>query len=109
MTEPNRRERIEAMLADEPGDQFLRYSLAMELHKAGEHERGLEILQGLMAAPEPLVAAFFMAGQQLTRLKRFDQARTALRNGIDQARRQGDAHAANEMSEYLGRLDDLGE
>jgi hypothetical protein len=29
MSQPTRRERIEAMLADEPGDQFLRYGLAM--------------------------------------------------------------------------------
>ena len=26
------------MLADEPEDQFLRYALAMELEKEGEHE-----------------------------------------------------------------------
>ena len=29
----SRREQIEAMLADDPTDQFLRYSLAMELQK----------------------------------------------------------------------------
>jgi predicted Zn-dependent protease len=109
MGQPSRRERIEAMLAEEPGDQFLRYSLALELQKAGDHPRSLEILQQLMADETPMVAAFFMAGQQLTRLRRFAEARTALRNGIEQARLSGDSHAASEMSEYLARLGDMGE
>jgi hypothetical protein len=105
----SRRERIEAMLADEPEDQFLRYSLAMELQKEGAHDRCLALLEGLLAEPKPMVAAFFMAGQQLTRLRRFAEARAALRTGIDQARAQGDSHAVSEMSDYLSRLGDLGE
>jgi predicted Zn-dependent protease len=109
MSQPTRRERIEAMLADEPGDQFLRYGLAMELQKEGDYDRCLTLLDGLMADESPMVAAFFMAGQQLTRLRRFPEARTALRHGIELARRQGDQHAASEMSEYLSRLGDLGE
>src|SRR3990172_2833637 len=36
-----RREKIEAMLADDPGDTFLRYSLAMELGKEGDHAASL--------------------------------------------------------------------
>jgi hypothetical protein len=34
----SRREKIEAMLAEEPQDVFLRYSLAMELDKEGDHD-----------------------------------------------------------------------
>ncbi len=34
-----RREKIEAMLADEPRDVFLRYSLAMELDKEGDEAK----------------------------------------------------------------------
>jgi len=97
------------MLAEEPDDQFLRYSLAMELQKEGDTERCLALLEGLMAEAKPMVAAFYMAGQQLTRLKRLGEARTALRAGIERARAEGDAHAASEMSEYLSRLGDLGE
>ena len=32
----SRREKIEALLADDPNDSFLRYSLAMELDKEGQ-------------------------------------------------------------------------
>jgi thioredoxin-like negative regulator of GroEL len=100
----SRRQQIEAMLADEPGDVFLRYSLAMELDKEGEHEESLARLAELQAGQPPYVPAFFMAGKQLVRLGRTDEARAALRAGIEQARAQGDFHAATEMSELLAAL-----
>ena len=100
----SRREKIEAMLADDPEDVFLRYSLAMELEKASEHESSLKLLTELSQGEAPYVPAFFMAAQQLTRLQRVEEARTFLRDGIEQARAQGDAHAAGEMSEFLATL-----
>jgi thioredoxin-like negative regulator of GroEL len=105
----SRREKIEAMLADDPSDTFLRYSLALELEKEGSHDRSLEGLRGLMADQPAYVPAFFMAGQQLVRIGRVDEARAVLRDGIEEARRQGNAHAAGEMSEFLSSLGMLGE
>jgi hypothetical protein len=104
-----RREKIEAMLLDEPSDTFLRYSLAMELDKEGEHEESLKRLAELSRDEPPYVPAFFMAGQQLTRLDRVTEARTILRDGIEAARQQNDAHAAGEMSEFLASLGGLGD
>lgn len=101
---PTRRERIEAMLVDDPKDIFLRYSLAMELAKEGEHDSSLSRLRELMADEPPYVPAFFRTGQQLAELGRVEDARAALRDGIEQARRQGDLHAAGEMSELLSTL-----
>jgi hypothetical protein len=101
---PSRREKIEAMLADDPGDTFLRYSLAMELDKEGRHDESLGKFRQLMSDTPPYVAAFFMAAQQLSRLNRFDEARAVLRDGIEVARAQNDAHAAGEMSEFLASL-----
>ena len=109
MSEISRREKIEAMLADEPDDSFLRYSLALELEKEGRHEESLAELIELTTSEPPMVAAFFMAGQQLTRLTRVEEAREILRKGIDAARGQGDAHAAGEMSEFLAGLGSMGE
>src|SRR4051794_20266160 len=98
---PSRRERIEAMLADDPIDTFLRYSLAMELEKEGRHDDSLERLRGLMQDDPKYVPSFFMAAQQLVTLNRIADARTALRDGIEEARQQGDLHAAGEMGELL--------
>ncbi|HCK41074.1 MAG: hypothetical protein CMJ72_13740 [Planctomycetaceae bacterium] len=105
---PSRREKIESMLAEDPGDVFLRYSLAMELDKAGEHDASLDKLNELSSEIPPYVPAFFMAAQQLVRLSRVEESRTMLRAGIEQARQQGDSHAAGEMSEFLASLGELG-
>lgn len=105
----SRREKIEAMLATDPSDQFLRYSLAMELDKEGLHDRSLSEFAGLMTDEPPYVPAFFMAAQELARLSRIVEARTALREGIEFARAAGNAHAAGEMSEFLTTLGSLGE
>ncbi len=104
-----RREKIEAMLVEDPTDTFLRYSLAMELDKESENDESLIKLSELAQNDPPYVPAFFMAGQQLARLDRIAEARTVLRDGIEQARTQGDSHAAGEMSEFLASLGEFGE
>ena len=105
----NRREKIEAMLAEDPSDTFLRYSLAMEMRSEGDHDGSLQRLQELMRDAPPYVPAYFMAAQQLVDIDRVDEARTCLREGIEQARQQQDSHAAAEMSDYLTSLGELGE
>ena len=105
---PSRREKIEAMLADSPADTFLRYSLALEREKEGDHERSLAGLAELTRDQPPYVPAFFMAAQQLVKLSRIDDARSMLRDGIEAARQQGNAHAAGEMAEMLTGLGVLG-
>jgi len=105
----SRREKLEALLADDPADVFLRYGLAMELDKEGDHAGSLARLAELQRTEPPYVPAFFMAAQQLVQLERVSEARAALRDGIEEARRQGNAHAAGEMSELLASLGDRGE
>ena len=51
-----------------------------------------------------LAPAFFMAGRQLAQQVKVEEARSILREGIEEARRQGDHHAAGEMSEFLVTL-----
>jgi len=99
-----RREKIEALLRDDPGDVFLRYSLALELESAGEWEAGLGILEDLGRGTPPYVPALQMAGQFLAARGQVEDARRALREGIEAARRQGNTHAAGEMAELLMSL-----
>ena len=100
----SRRETIEQMLRDEPGDVFLRYSLALEQAKEALHQESLAGLDGLTRDDPPYVPAFFMAAQQLAQLSRIEEARSYLRTGIEEARRQQNGHAAGEMSEFLASL-----
>jgi predicted RNA polymerase sigma factor len=101
----SRREKLEAMLVDDPQDQLLRYMLAMELDKEGDHDRSLSALHGLMSDSTPYVPAFLMAGQQLTRLDRIDEARAAFQRGINEAQEQGEAHAFEELKRFLSELE----
>ena len=105
----NRIEKIQAMLAEDPKDTFLRYSLALEQEKIGELAASESGLRVLMSDSPPYVPAFFMAAQHLAKQNRIDDARTILRDGIEQARQQSNDHAAGEMSEFLASLGDLGE
>src|SRR6476659_10260926 len=100
----SRREKIEAMIVDDPGDTFLRYSLAMELDKEGNHDGSLTRFAELTREDPPFVPAFFMAGQQLVRLGRIGEAGSILKNGIAAAQTQNDFHAAGEMTEFLASL-----
>ncbi len=109
MSGTTRREKIEAMLTDDPKDTFLRYSLALELEREGRNDESLLRLAELAADDPPYVPAFFMAGQQLAKLGRIAEARSILRDGIEAARQQNNAHAAGEMSEFLAGLGALGE
>ncbi|HMO16165.1 MAG TPA: hypothetical protein PKD64_18755 [Pirellulaceae bacterium] len=105
-THDSRRTRIEEMLKAQPHDVFLRYALALELDKAGEHDAALTLFKELMASPDNYVPAYFMAGQMLTRLGRAIEAGEILRAGIEQANKQGDQHAANEMSGFLTMIEE---
>jgi len=105
----SRREKIEALLKDDPGDVFLRYSLALELDGTDDWQTGLDILEELARGTPPYVPAFHMAARNLLKRDRVADARRALREGIEAARVQGEAHAAAEMSELLMSLGAAGE
>jgi predicted Zn-dependent protease len=104
----SRREKIEALLKDEPQDQFLRYGLAVELDNEGRMDESLAIFRSLMRDQPPHVASYFRGAQLLVKLGEIEDGRALLRDGIEIARQQGDLHAAGEMGELLASLGALG-
>jgi hypothetical protein len=97
-------EQLEALLADDPGDPFLRYGLAMEYVSAGDDATAADQLMRL-AGDSAYVPAFLQAGQVLGRMNRFAEACDVLRRGIAAARQQGDGHAEGEMAGLLSSLE----
>lgn len=100
----SRREKLEAMLEGSPADQMLRYMLALELEKEGEGGRSLQLFSSLMNEAVPYVPAFLMAGQQLARLGRIEDAKVCYTDGIQHAQAQNNSHAAGEMSGFLAAI-----
>ncbi len=94
---------IEALLADDPDDAFLRYGLAMEYASIGDDAACVEVLRDLIArtAASPYIPAYLQAGQALLRLDRVTEACEVLRRGIEAARSAGDLHALSEMQALL--------
>ena len=104
-----RLDQILKLLESDPQDTFLRYALAMEYRSLGEPASAAEHFLTLIGQQSPHVPSFFMYSQLLVEIGEVEQARAILRDGIEQARVQGDAHAAGEMSQFLADLGQLGE
>src|ERR1700722_18255523 len=106
MARTARMTQIEAMLAEDPDDAFLRYGLGMEHASAGDDAACVEVLCDLIArtAADPYIPAFLQAGQALVRLDRIAEACDVLRKGVEAARRSGDTHAQGEMQGLLDSI-----
>ena len=93
-----RRLRLEASLAEDPADTFLRYGLAVQCLRDGATAEGRQQLQALIADhPDDQVAAHQMLGQSYAESAELEAARAILDSGITLANRRGDWHAASEM------------
>jgi thioredoxin-like negative regulator of GroEL len=95
---------LNEILAENPGDAFARYGLAMEYSKAGEIERALEEFKTLLEKNPDYTPGYFMAAQTLASAGRVDEAKRMLVDGISSARRTGNAHAQSEMTAMLEGL-----
>ena len=105
MARTPRMAQIEAMLAEDPDDAFLRYGLAMEHASAGDDATAVRCLRELIAVDPTYVPAYLQAGQMLLRLGRTDEARATFRDGMAMAQKQGDQHAFGEMEGMLDSLE----
>lgn len=96
---------LEASLAEDPADTFLRYGLAVQCLRDGDLEEGRERLSALIADhPEDQVAAYQQLGQSYLESGDSDRAAETLRTGVEKAQRRGDWHAAAEMEGLLAQL-----
>lgn len=100
-----KRERLEAMLVDDPDDVFLNYALAQVLGSEGATDESLARYGRVTELDPEYVPAYFQRGQLLARTGNVPAAREVLLTGIDVARRTGDSHALGEMTEFLATLE----
>ena len=97
-----RRLKLEASLADDPTDTFLRYGLALQCLREGDSDEGRRRLRELIAdSPDDPVAAYQQLGQSYLEDGEVDEARAVLQIGIAKAQQHGDQHAASEMHGLL--------
>ena len=101
-----RRLMLEASLAEDPNDAFLRYGLALQCLREGDIEEGRTRLKSLISDdPDRQIAAYQPLGQSYVDAGESDDALAILQIGIAKARASGDWHAAAEMEQLLSSLD----
>jgi predicted Zn-dependent protease len=106
MTEKSaKRLALEASLAEDPRDSFLRYGLAMQCLRERATDEGRDRLKALIADhPEESIAAYQQLGQSFAETDELEHARYWLELGIQKARKAGESHTASEMQGLLETL-----
>ena len=89
------------MLAENAGNTFARYGLAMEYVKAGELAVAVSEFETLIAGDPNYSAAYYHGGQTLEKMGELDRARELYRRGVKVTR---DAHARAELQAALDIL-----
>lgn len=93
----DRRETLQAMLAQDPQNTFARYGLAMEYANSGDLELALQEYRALLEGNPNYAAAYFHGGQALEKLGRVEEARELYEKGIEVTGRTGDQHTRSEL------------
>jgi Flp pilus assembly protein TadD len=99
-----RLEVLKNLVAQNPGDTFVRYGLAMACSSAGDYAQAIENFQKLLEANPKYVAAYYHGGQALEKLGQLDQAREFYRRGIQVSTEIGDQHTRSELEAVLDLL-----
>jgi|SRR3954454_22221975 Tfp pilus assembly protein PilF len=100
-----RMRQLRQMLDRQPDDPFLLYGLAMEYKKADEPARALEFFDQVLRRDPNYCYAYYQRAQVHESLGDVDAARRTLREGVEAAKRSGDAHALSEIEAALALLE----
>jgi tetratricopeptide (TPR) repeat protein len=95
---------LKAMVAQNPGDAFARYGLAMEFVRTGELASAVGEFRTLLEHNPNYAAAYFHGGQVLEKLGDVEQARAFYEKGVEVTGRTGDRHARSELQAALDML-----
>lgn len=100
----DRLQALQALLAQDPDNHFVRYGLAQAYASSGALDLAVEKYRELIARNPDYVAAYYHAGQALEKLGRLDEARAIYRDGLTACTRAGDLHTRSEIQAALDLL-----
>ncbi|MBZ0206546.1 MAG: tetratricopeptide repeat protein [Flavobacteriales bacterium] len=102
----NRLEQLRSMLAEEPGDPFLRYAIALERWRAGDREGAAADLESLLREDPTYVACYYQLAQVLAELGRTEDAVHTCHAGALQCLVTGDRKTRAELLSLKEDLED---
>ena len=100
----SRRQMLEEVVAQKPGDAFSRYGLALECMTSGDAAAADQHFRTLLEHNADYIPAYLMYGQLLVRESRTEEARRVLSIGVDAASKAGNQHARSEMEALLNDI-----
>ncbi|MBI5135956.1 MAG: tetratricopeptide repeat protein [Nitrospirae bacterium] len=100
----SRIEQFQAFLEKDPNNSFARYVIAQEQAKTGALAEAVATYRELIRRDPDYVAAYYHGGKALERMDDPRGAADIYRQGLEVARRTGNAHAGGELQEALATL-----
>ncbi len=95
---------LKQLAAQDPGNMFIRYGLAMEYVNSGELELAATEFQSIVTDNPDYAAAYFHGGQTFEKLGRVEAAKILYERGIAATTRTGDEHTRSELKGALDLL-----
>lgn len=100
----NRIDQLTEYLAQDPGDPFNLYALALEYQKT-DPKKALELFEKLLTIHETYVPTYYHAGKLLVNLDEIDKAKAVFQKGMKVAEHQGDHKAVRELRNAFGEIE----
>lgn len=96
---------LEKVTSEGSKDPFAWYALANEYASQNRPEDALRTFEKLREMDPSYVPQYLICGQMLVSMKRSDEARAWLAQGLEAAKKAGNDHALSEISNVLASLD----
>lgn len=98
-------EMLRQYLADDPGDDFSEYALALELEKEGKTKDAIIHLENILGRNPDYLAAYFQCGKFYEIEKEALKAAACYAKGMEVAQRQGNTKTFNELRSASEMMD----
>lgn len=95
---------LEKLLAAEPSDTFVLYSLGQEHAKAGRHEEAVAWYEKCLEADAGEHYAYYHMARSLEAMGEEGRAMDVLTTGLERARADGNQKAAGELAQFRAQL-----
>ncbi len=100
----SRLDQLRAMLAEEPGEAFIRYAIALELKRSGAMAEAVEQLEHLLTDDPKYIACYYQLALLLIDLGRAEEALRTCEAGALQCLVTGDRKTRAELMELKNAI-----
>jgi Tfp pilus assembly protein PilF len=93
----DRIEKIKAMLAEQPEDNFLQHALALEQIKLGKDEEARDLFRAILERDPGYIGSYYHLAKLLERTGEEAEAIKVYEKGMAESKKAGDNHAFSEL------------